>query len=295
MSISQGNKLALGTAQFGLNYGISNKNGLVKKNQAKLILSQATKSNINLLDTAIAYGESEGILGEIGVTDFDVITKLPELPVGNVNVKKWAIDNVYLSINKLQISSLYGILLHKSTDILGEKGKLLNEVLFELKSKGVVKKIGASIYDPYELNDMESAKIKMDIIQAPFNVFDRRLELSGWLERLGALETEVHVRSVFLQGLLLLPPGARHKYFSKWEAHFKIWDDWLKDNDIGALEACLKFVKSYSNIDISIVGVTDESQLLEIISKYEDNDNKITPKSLISNDKLLINPTNWFK
>jgi aryl-alcohol dehydrogenase-like predicted oxidoreductase len=295
MSISQGNKLALGTAQFGLNYGISNKSGLVKKNQAKLILSQATKSNINLLDTAIAYGESEGILGEIGVRDFDVITKLPELPVGNVNVKKWAIDNVYLSINKLQVSSLYGILLHKSTDILGEKGKLLNEVLFELKSRGVVRKIGASIYDPYELNDMESAKIKMDIIQAPFNVFDRRLELSGWLERLGALETEVHVRSVFLQGLLLLPPGERHKYFSKWEAHFKIWDDWLKDNDIGALEACLKFVKSYSNIDISIVGVTDESQLLEIISKYEDNDNKITPKSLISNDKLLINPTNWFK
>ena len=173
MSISKSSKLALGTVQFGLNYGISNNNGLVKKNQAKLILSQAIKSNINTLDTAIVYGESESILGEIGISNFHVITKLPAIPRGNIDIRKWAIDNIYSSIKKLNVRNLYGVLLHKSVDILGEKGKVLNEVLVELKSKGLVEKIGASIYDPKELDDIENARIELDIIQAPFNVFDR--------------------------------------------------------------------------------------------------------------------------
>ena len=295
MSTSKSSKLALGTAQFGLNYGISNKNGLVKKNQAKLILSQASQCNIQILDTAIVYGESENILGEIGITGFDVITKLPSIPDGKMDIKAWVINNVSSSLSKLKVNSLYGLLLHQSSDILGEKGKILNEVFYELKNKGLVKKIGVSVYDPNELDDIERAKIKLDIVQAPFNVFDRRLELSGWLDRLAALGTEVHIRSVFLQGLLLLPSEARHKYFSKWAVHFKIWDDWLRINEISALDACLNFVKSYSNIDIIIVGVTDTGQLLDIISKYENDNNSSIPKSLVCNDQLLINPTNWFK
>ena len=105
----------------------------------------------------------------------------------------------------------------------------------------------------------------------------------------------MHIRSVFLQGLLLLSSEARPMYFSKWEEHFKLWDDWLEGHDISSLEACLHFVKSYSNVDKIIVGVTNVKQLIEIISIFEDNDNKITPESLISNDQLLINPTNWFK
>ena len=295
MPISKSSKLALGTVQFGLNYGISNTNGLVNKNQAKLILSQAFKSNINTLDTAAVYGESESILGEIGIDDFNVLTKLPPVPENQADIRKWAIDNISSSMEKLNISSLYALLLHNSVDILGERGKVLNEVLLECKYKGSIEKIGASIYDTEELDDIENSDIEFDIIQAPFNVFDRRLELSGWLSRLGNSDTEVHIRSVFLQGLLLLSSEARPKYFNKWERHFNLWDDWLEDNDISSLEACLNFVKSYSNVDKIIVGVTNVKQLSEIISIFEDNDNKITPESLISNDQLLINPTNWFK
>ena len=295
MSSSKSDKLALGTVQFGLNYGISNDNGLVNKNQAKLILSQAFKSNINTLDTAAVYGVSERILGEIGINNFNVLTKLPPVPENQENIRKWAIDSIYSSMKKLNVSSIYALLLHNSVDILGEKGKVLNEVLQEFKHKGSIEKIGASIYDTAELDDIENSDIHFDIIQAPFNVFDRRLELSGWLSRLGNSDTEVHIRSVFLQGLLLLSSEARPKYFSKWKRHFKLWDDWLEDNDISSLKACLNFVKSYSNVDKIIVGVTNVKQLLEIISIFEDNDNKITPESLISNDQLLINPTNWLK
>ena len=295
MSNSKSDKLALGTVQFGLNYGISSNNGLVNINQTKLILSKAFKANINTLDTAAVYGESESILGEIGIDNFNLITKLPPLPDNQADIRKWAIDNISSSMKKLNISSLYALLLHNSVDILGERGKVLNEVLLEYKYKGTIEKIGASIYNTEELDDIENSGIDFDIIQAPFNVFDRRLELSGWLSRLGNSDTEVHIRSVFLQGLLLLSSEARPKYFNKWERHFNLWDDWLEDNDISSLEACLNFVKSYSNVDKIIVGVTNVKQLSEIISIFEDNDNKITPESLIINDQLLINPTNWFK
>ena len=125
MSISKSSKLALGTVQFGLNYGISNTNGVVNKNQTKLILSQAYKSNINTLDTAAVYGESESILGEIGIDDFNVLTKLPPVPENQADIRKWAIDNIYSSMKKLNVSSLYALLLHNSVDILGANDAFL--------------------------------------------------------------------------------------------------------------------------------------------------------------------------
>ena len=121
MSNSKSDKLALGTVQFGLNYGISNTNSVVNKNHTKLILSQAYKSNVNTLDTAPFYGESERILGEIGIDDFNVVTKLPPAPENQADIRKWAIDNIYSSMKKLNVSSLYALLLHNSVDILGER------------------------------------------------------------------------------------------------------------------------------------------------------------------------------
>ena len=291
---AKSSKLALGTVQFGLNYGISNKNGLVNKDQARLILSQAYKNKIDTIDTAIAYGESEKVLGEIGVSNYNIVTKLPPLPEGIRNIQKWVFDNFYSSLYKLNLNSIYGILLHRSLDILGERGKILYEVLFELKSKGLIENIGASIYDPKELDDMENQGLELDIIQAPFNLFDRRLETSGWLAKLGSMKTKIYIRSVFLQGLLLLPSEQRPQYFSKWTDHFKQWDDWLKANDISALEACLNFLKVYSDVDKFIIGVTSQDQLLEIIAKFENN-NKILDKSFEISDQNLINPSNWIK
>ena len=134
MSIPKSSQLALGTVQFGLNYGISNTNGVVNKNQIKLILSQAYKSNINTLDTAIVYGESEGILGDIGIDDFNVLTKLPPVPENQADIRNWAIDNIYSSMKKLNVSSLYALLLHNSVDILGASVGIGSVVITKITS-----------------------------------------------------------------------------------------------------------------------------------------------------------------
>ena len=127
-------KLGLGTAQFGLDYGIANRSGQIKFSDAKNILQLAKQEKIDLIDTAILYGKSEKIIGNIGITDFKFVSKLPNLPIDNENIESWVEDNVQRSLTQLGIKSLYGLLLHRSENLLGKSGKKLIDVLKKNKS-----------------------------------------------------------------------------------------------------------------------------------------------------------------
>ena len=196
-------KLALGTVQFGLKYGIANQTGQVKPEDAKKILQLAKDANIDLVDTAMAYGDSEKVIGDAGIIDFRFISKLPPLPKDCSDVDTWVKEKIQSTLTHLGIRSLYGLLVHRSENLLGNPGKKLIKALNSLKFNGLVKKIGISIYDPLEL-DQVMHLTNFDIIQAPLNIVDRRLETSGWLSRLNKFGVEVHTRSTFLQGLLLM-------------------------------------------------------------------------------------------
>ncbi len=285
-------KLSLGTAQFGLTYGISNKKGKVKFQEVKKILKLAKISNIDTIDTAIAYGDSEKIIGNAGSKNFKIITKLPALNEKCEDIYSWVQRKVKSSLKQLKISSLYGLLIHKTEDLSGNYGIKLIDALNEVKLNGLVKKIGISIYDPKECEKVMKLK-RIDIVQAPLNIIDRRLEKSGWLSRLHAEEIEIHTRSVFLQGLLLMPRNKIPKIFDKWS---KVWDQWslkLEDNNLSALEACLSYPLSLPEIDKLIVGVESVDQLNDIIDKSQYKKKKIDCSFMTSNDQMLINPTNW--
>jgi len=285
-------KLSLGTAQFGLSYGVSNKKGKVKSQEVKKILQLAKISNIDTIDTAITYGDSEKTIGDIGFKNLRIITKLPALSKNCDDVYSWVKKKVKSSLKKLKTTSLYGVLVHKTADLSGDQGMKLINALNELKLNGLVKKIGISIYDPDECENLMKLT-RFDIVQAPLNIVDRRLENSGWLSRLHLEEVEIHTRSVFLQGLLLMPRNQIPNTFNKWS---KVWDEWalkLKNNDLSAVEACLSYPLSLPEINKIIVGVENVNQLREIIDKSETK--KITNdfSFMISNDQMLINPTNW--
>ena len=189
-------KLALGTVQLGMNYGVSNKIGKVSFREAAKIIEAATKSNIQALDTAISYGSSEEVLGKIGVSSFDIITKLPPLPDNCENISVWVENHIEASINRLNIDSLYCIMLHKSDDLIGTKGDELLSALTFAKSRNLVHKIGISIYNPSELDKILDLS-SIDLVQAPLNLIDRRLITSGWLQKLHTRGIEVHTRSAF--------------------------------------------------------------------------------------------------
>ena len=152
-------------------------------------------------------------------------------------------------------------------------------------------KIGVSIYDPSILTQL-TKNMDLDIVQAPLNIFDRRIVDSGWLEKLKSQDIEVVARSVFLQGLLLMESEDRPAFFRKWKKNFDLYDKWLIKNSISRVEACLQFVFSFSEIDRIIIGIDGTSQLVEISSFFKPI-YLDCPKNLSSNDQQLIDPNNW--
>ena len=284
--------LTIGTAQFGLKYGFKNKK--IKKKDLKKILKTLQSNKLKYFDTAISYGDSEKIVGEACIKNFKVVSKLPPLPNKYLNLDAWVNENVNLSLKRLGIDSLYGLLIHKSDNFFGSEGKKLIEALHTLKSNGLVKKIGVSIYDPDECEKVLKYT-KLDIVQAPLNLVDRRIVSSGLLSKLHADKIEVHTRSVFLQGLLQMPRIKMPKYFEKWST---IWDKWyfeLKKNNISPTEACLLYPLSLREVDRVIVGVDNIVQLKEIIEKSKLHKSNIDWSFMTSNDQMLINPSNWNK
>ncbi len=256
-----------------------------------MILHTAKSAGMDTLDTAISYGKSEQCLGKVGIGGWRIITKLPKLPDACTDVSGWVNNQVNDSMLRLNVPNLTGLLLHQPNQLLGSKGKVVWKTLQKLKEDGVIKKVGFSVYDPNEL-DVLWPLFQPDLVQAPFNILDRRLETSGWLQRMNEENVEVHVRSVFLQGLLLMNNSNRPKKFNRWSTVWNAWDAWLCEQNLTAQQACLGFVMKDARINRVIIGVDTLYQLEEILLSTETKINQF-PQLLTKDNSDLINPYCW--
>lgn len=290
-TVADTGKLALGTVQFGIPYGIANNSGQVQPDEVGKILELAKSSAVKTLDTAIAYGESEAALGQHNLSDFSVITKLPEVPSDTSNVIDWVSRQLEGSLARLNISTLDSLLLHRPAQLIESFGGTLYRQLQDLKQQGLVKRIGISIYEPEEL-DLLCEYFHFDLIQAPFNIIDNRLSESGWLKRLQDMGTSLHVRSVFMQGLLLMSKQQRPEKFSCWDDLWNKWDQWLEETGQTPLQACLRHALSVPEIEKVVVGVDSAFQLEQIIHASKGVCFPI-PTELSITDSKLLNPSNW--
>lgn len=286
-------RLALGTAQFGLPYGVANQLGQVSQAAAKEMLLLAMDYRIDTLDTAIAYGESESCLGDLGVQGFNLVTKIPLIPENCERIDEWIRQQLLASIARLRVKSVYGLLLHRPSQLLSSHGLQIFNALQELKRDGLVQKIGVSIYSPDEL-DLLTTRYSIDIVQAPFSLIDRRLFTSGWLGRLKQKGIEVHIRSVFLQGLLLMPRSAIPPKFSLWDQLWDSWHDWLESRQLSPVHASLAYALAFPEIDRVVVGAESYEQLIQIINASSRTKIDEFP-DISSDDEGLINPANWTK
>lgn len=285
------NRIALGTVQFGMSYGVANQVGQITYKDGKAIIKEAKKAGVDTLDTAILYGRSEEVLGKIDVSEFRVITKLPEIPQ-NKNIKEYILQSINDSLDRLKINCLTGILLHSPLQLLETGFDIIFSTLEELKRNGLVEKIGFSIYSPNDLDRLWN-NFKPDIVQAPFNIFDQRLLHSGWLQKMHRTGVEIHVRSVFLQGLLLMDHDIRPAKFQKWAQVWSRWHNWLKAQNISAIQAALDFVLSQKEIDKVVIGVDSLQHLKEILQVANHSKNVDLNNVTFTNDELLINPAHW--
>ena len=283
------NKFALGAAQFGLDYGVANSKGQVQIEEVESILECAKENSIDTLDTAASYGNSEQVLGGVGVDNYQIITKTTSLKHGVDEV----IKGFYRSLKYLNQKSVDGLLVHDINEVNDKEFNDLFQRLNELKQQGLVNKIGFSTYTPKEV-DFLLKNFDFDLIQVPFNIFDRRLIDSGMLSILKNKGIEVHARSVFLQGLLLMSEQNRPDKFNRWSGLWKIWHEWLNDNQITALEATIRYAISMSEISKVLVGVDTKDQLKEIVIASSGVLPSI-PDEMFTNDVDLLSPSNWGK
>lgn len=285
-------KLALGTVQFGLDYGVANTDGKMDTTTMTSILQQAWAKGIDTLDTAISYGESEKRLGMTNVKDWRIVTKLPEIPNDCANINKWILNQVEKSFLRLGITRISALLLHRPDQLLESNGVEIWKALQDLKQKNIVKKIGFSVYDCNQLDTLWDS-FQPDIVQMPYNLLDKRFLISGWMKKMNDVGVEIHVRSVFLQGLLLMSKSDRPQKFNHWKEIWEVLDAWLLEYDITAVEAAISFAMDNPYIDKIVVGVDNVKQLEEIFSISLKRKIVHPPKSLHTSDVRLINPSQW--
>lgn len=286
-------KITIGSAQFGLPYGISNVTGQATLNEVEKILNLARKRNVDMIDTAITYGDSEAALGLVGVNDFKVITKLPMLPDYITDFTGWVEKQVEGSLFRLKKSSIHGLLV-KTEFLQSSNGEKLGLALDKMKMSGVVEKIGVSIYQPAVLDKIMN-NTPIDIVQTPLNVVDTSIMSSKWLDKLNNSGVEVHARSIFMQGLLLMDRKNIPRKFNRWSSLWDHWHEKLLTYELDALTQCVSFVNSISKIDRIIVGMESVSQLQQILNATELGAIPIDWSEMTSNDEMLINPSNWNK
>jgi aryl-alcohol dehydrogenase-like predicted oxidoreductase len=285
------NKLALGTVQFGLDYGVANQDGRITLEEGRKILAEANMAGVDTLDTAIAYGDSEATLGQIGVANWQIVSKLPRMPDDVSDVDGWVEAQILGSLSRLNVEQLDGVLLHYPAQIFSGQGRKLPIALQKCREIGLVKKIGASVYGPNELSDLLDV-FDVDLIQSSLNIVDRRLIDAGWLERLTLAGVEVHVRSIFLQGLLLMAESERPGKFTQWQSLWVIWDSWLRRNNLTPLEACLRFALKVENVSKVVIGVDSLNQIKQILAVPSQRLPELPDFSGLY-DERLINPSNW--
>lgn len=249
---------------------------------------------IDTIDTAIAYGEAETLLGRIGIKGFRLVSKLPALREPALAVDDWVMAQVEASLERLRVPRLGGLMLHAPDDLLGPHGSDLARGLLRARDAGLAERIGLSVYSPEQLAVLVD-RLPLEIIQIPLNVFDRRFVETGWLDRLVSDDVEVHARSVFLQGLLLMPSDRVPSKFAPFRTLIDGWHAWLSGDAAAGrstVQACLAHVASYAGISRLVVGADSLAQFQDIIEAASTTPLR-APDSLASPATPLINPAQW--
>ncbi len=261
-----------------MDYGITNNTGKISNPEIKKILKFAVKNNIDLIDTAQSYGNSESLLGDLlPKNKFHIISKVKAR-----NIKMWNLDEIcYLnkcffnSLDKLKVKKIEGLLLHNSKDLLLPGNQLLLDWLKDLQTQNLINRIGVSVYSPSDLNCLPLKSLQ--IIQIPLSIYDQRFMQNDYLSELSSQELSIFVRSSFLQGLLLQSFDYWPDFLSSsFKLHHEKFSKVVKENSYTLLQAALGFVLSLPNIESVIVGVSSFDEfysIYDVWKKAELNDN----------------------
>ena len=292
-----GQKLGLGTVQFGTDYGVTNRNGRVRARQLEDIMTLARRHGISIFDTAPAYGKSEAALGRY-LNDYEgarIITKTPQQMSGGTGAANASfLHNTFeQSLVKLRVDSVYGLLVHHGADLMGPNSGRLWAELESLKARHKVRRIGVSVYAPDELNRILE-RFPVEIVQLPINLLDQRFQRCGLLEQLGKAGIEVHARSVFLQGVLLAQPPQLPDYFRPLRSHLTALHREADKSGCSMLTIALGHTLRLNDVGTVLVGIDNASQLEQIVkAAHPPMPTDLDWDDWAVNQECWVNPSRW--
>jgi D-threo-aldose 1-dehydrogenase len=283
-------RIGLGTVQFGLDYGISNKAGQVSRAEIDRILVLARDRGIHTIDTAAAYGGSEDVLASAldTRTKWRVVTKTARLAMGLDAV----VARARRSAAALGRVGLDTILVHAASDLDGPDGQALWHAICTLKDEGTFARIGISAYvsdDPAGL----ARRFCPDVMQVPVSLLDQRLVISGQLERIAELGVEIHVRSIFLQGLLFMQQGELPLRLMHVAHPLREIAAVLREAGVTPLRAAVGYVLSRPEISLAVCGVTSAAELREIADAAGEGCPELPWWKFAMSDPVVLDPSQW--
>ena len=281
-------KIIIGTVQFGLNYGVNNQNGIPDDKELEEIFDLAKKSSIDLLDTAPAYGNAQLRIGELSQNQFNIVTKFPK-----INSFTELADSFNNTLKALNSEKIYGFIAHDAENLI-DNPKYWN-FLLALKQEDKVQKIGYSLYNPHQLNQLLEIGLKPDLIQIPYNILNRSFE--EYFEILKGMGTEIHVRSVFLQGLFFMNPDRLPKKLESLSNVLRELNHISQKLKTDIATLALNFVAQNPKIDAVVLGVESTEQLQNNLSMLQSSLNFVSVTNEIKlirvQEEELLNPANW--
>lgn len=299
-----GQKLALGTAQFGLNYGITNRAGQLSDETVQALLQGCRTLGWSLLDTAGGYGDSERRLGHFLKAGpphaWQVMTKTPASRKERFDAADLERFRAawHVSRGLFGPGSLHALLVHHADDLFAPGGEALHGWLCELRERREVAHIGVSVYDGAQIDALfdrfSGAGRPFDIVQLPANIADQRLLAGPLLDRLRDMGVQLHVRSLYLQGLLLATPEFVEKKFpgkGRWVRDFRLF---CEQHGMSPVQGCMSFLKSNPVFDVAVVGVTSMLELGQLGQAY-DSAPLLDWRAWADNDPLWVDPRRWTK
>ncbi len=294
------NALVLGTAQLGMHYGVANKTGQPDQTVATAIVKEAWENNIREFDTAQGYGISEQVLGkalsELGISkEARVISKLdPALDHLNSAVMSNALDK---SLDRLGVPYLFGMMLHRE-EMLSLWDKGLAKILHDFVSSGRFKYIGVAVYSPDSAIQALNTE-GIDMVQIPTNILDRKFEKAGVFQLADEKKKNIYIRSVFLQGLILMDIREIPERMVFAKPVLKKLESISVDSGLTRQEIALGYVKTQMPNSKVVFGADIPEHVRENLACWK----KALPSSLVSEikkqfdnvDEKILNPVLWPK
>ena len=270
----------LGTAQWGLDYGTTNASGRLSDDAIAGILAVARDAGVSALDTAPGYGDAEARVGQFG-GGFAVQTKVSAAGSDAARIRA----AIAASLSRLGRDRVASMLVHDWTLLDASTRSAVAGVLAELRSSGVVERVGVSGYSSLDISSALAAFEMLDIVQVPVSVLDQRLEGSAEVSALRARGGRVQARSVLLQGAAVAP--ASHPRFGE-------HPDVVRLRSSGSqLALCLGYVATRPWVDEVVLAATSAAELTELLAAWASPVSGAPWSELASTDPWLLDPRLW--